>query len=81
VRFEETRRWLRGRIVGRLSQEADGGWVEMSGPIGVHSAASVEAALLALVADGVLERDTRGAVRLAQGAAGSSSGLADGDAA
>ena len=68
-RFEASRRWLRGRIVARLTREPDGAWVEIAGSIGSHAAESVESALVDLAADGVLNRDTTGAVRLARNAA------------
>jgi len=68
-RFEATRRWLRGRIVARLTESPDGAWIAIDGPLGSHSAASVDAALVALAAEGVLERDARGSVRLARNAA------------
>src|SRR3990170_1763294 len=69
VPFPATRRWLRGRIVGRLRSEPDGAWVDFEGPIGEHSAAAVDTALRQLAADGLVERDRSGRARLPQGAA------------
>jgi A/G-specific adenine glycosylase len=53
--FESTSRWLRGRILDRLRDAADGGWVAIDSPIGGHSRASVAAALAALASEGLLE--------------------------
>lgn len=65
--FERTTRWLRGRIVDRL-RAADGpDWTVVTGPIGSHPDAAIEAALEALARDGVVEldRDVPGRARLA----------------
>jgi hypothetical protein len=67
VPFPATRRWLRGRLVARLREQADGRWVELSGPFGGHSAEAVGDALGRLVRDGLVERDDRGRVRLPVG--------------
>jgi A/G-specific adenine glycosylase len=61
--FPATRRWLRGRIVERLSK-ADDGWQIFDAPIGTHDRAAVAEALVGLEADGLLERDATGRVRL-----------------
>ncbi len=63
--FEETTRWLRGRIVDRLRDAADGRPVDLRGPLGSHSADAVTAAVTALARDGILELDAAGHARLA----------------
>jgi A/G-specific adenine glycosylase len=67
VPFPATRRWLRGRLVARLREQSDGRWVELSGPLGGHSAEAVGDALGRLVREGLVERDGRGRVRLPAG--------------
>jgi A/G-specific adenine glycosylase len=62
--FPATRRWLRGRLLARLREQSDGRWLEVSGPVGGHPAASVADALDQLARDGLLERDPLGRVRL-----------------
>ena len=57
ARFETTTRWLRGRILDRLRDAEDGAWVELEGPIGEHPTASVDAAVLALAGEGLIELD------------------------
>ncbi len=57
IRFEHTRRWLRGRIVARLREVGAGTWLEFDEPIGVHAVAEVRAALLSLEADGFIEAE------------------------
>jgi A/G-specific adenine glycosylase len=64
VPFPATRRWLRGRIVGRLREVPHGRWLAIDGPIGVHSRKQVAEVLVQLAVDGLLERDRRGRVRL-----------------
>lgn len=54
-RFTSTSRWLRGRILDRLRNEPDDGWMTFPGAIGEHDAAAVQRALQALAADGLLE--------------------------
>lgn len=54
--FPTTRRWLRGRILERLRAEPGNDWVRIESPIGVHGAEAVEAALVALEAEGLVER-------------------------
>jgi A/G-specific adenine glycosylase len=57
--FPETTRWLRGRIVARARDAADGSWVSFEGPIGVHGQLEVREAVAALAREGLLEvRDT-----------------------
>jgi A/G-specific adenine glycosylase len=67
--FEQTSRWLRGRIVDRLREAPAGTWVRIDGSIGSHGAAAVERAIAALVAEGLLDADYDGRVRLAAGEA------------
>jgi A/G-specific adenine glycosylase len=67
VPFEQTRRWLRGRIVARLRELEADDWTQVSGPIGSHGPEGVEAALAALERDGLVERRRDGAVRLPSG--------------
>jgi A/G-specific adenine glycosylase len=62
--FPQTRRWLRGRIVAQLRETPPGRWQRLGGPLGDHSAAAVQEALLALERDGLVERDAAGRVRL-----------------
>ncbi len=56
--FSMTSRWLRGRIVERLRGAPNGEWVELAGPIGDHDQPAVDAALTALVRDGVIVLDS-----------------------
>jgi A/G-specific adenine glycosylase len=63
-RFAATSRWLRGRLMARLREAPDGGWVELTGPLGVHSAKRVDEALAALARESLVERDGAGRVRL-----------------
>jgi A/G-specific adenine glycosylase len=65
VPFEATTRWLRGRIVGRLCGVPPGTTVTFDGPLGLHAPEAVSAALASLAADGIVELDAVGAVRLA----------------
>jgi A/G-specific adenine glycosylase len=59
VAFASTSRWLRGRIVDQLRAAPDGAWTRIEGPIGIHDAAAVAAALGALAVDGLIELDDR----------------------
>ena len=68
ARFESTARWLRGRILDRLRDAEDGSWVEFDGSIGTHPAESVNAAVLALGSEGLLELEGAGATRARLGA-------------
>jgi A/G-specific adenine glycosylase len=65
VPFEETTRWLRGRIVDRLRDADDGAPVDLGEPFGTHSAEAVRAAVAGLARDGILELDPAGHARLA----------------
>ena len=62
--FPTTRRWLRGRIVGRLREAPERRWVTVDEPIGIHSREQVRDALGQLAVDGLIERDRRGRARL-----------------
>jgi A/G-specific adenine glycosylase len=64
VRFEETSRWLRGRIVDRLRDLPPGAMLAFDGAVGPHSPSSVAAALRALARDGVVELVAEGRARL-----------------
>jgi len=65
--FAATARWLRGRIVDRLRDGADGAWVRIDGPIGDHAPEVVASELDRLAAEGLIERHPadRQAARLA----------------
>ena len=64
VPFPHTRRWLRGRILDRLRDAPDDGWVALDGPIGTHDVDAVRAAAAGLVADGLAEAGPDGRLRL-----------------
>jgi A/G-specific adenine glycosylase len=53
VRFEETTRWLRGRILDRLRDAPD--WVTFAAPIGTHGADAVAASLAQLAREGMIQ--------------------------
>jgi hypothetical protein len=53
IRFESTKRWLRGRILDQLRDAED--WVTFDGPIGAHDAASVRESVTRLASEGMLE--------------------------
>lgn len=55
VTFRRTSRWLRGRIVERLTGAGDGAWTRFDRPIGDHPPESVATALLVLAAEGLVE--------------------------
>jgi A/G-specific adenine glycosylase len=57
VPFEQSTRWLRGRIVDRL-REVDGpGWAIFDGPLGGHDRAAVLDAVRTLASEGLAELD------------------------
>jgi A/G-specific adenine glycosylase len=57
--FEATTRWLRGRILARARDAADGEWVHYGEPVGTHGAHAVCEAVQAMAGEGLLEaRDT-----------------------
>jgi A/G-specific adenine glycosylase len=58
VPFTSTTRWLRGRILDRLRAAEDGTWVAFRSGVGTHDGAAVEAALVALAHEGMIELQT-----------------------
>ncbi len=64
VPFEQTTRWLRGRLVDRLRDAAPGEALAVDGPLGAHSAEAVARALTGLARDGMVELDAAGRARL-----------------
>src|SRR4051794_25584300 len=56
--FPSTRRWLRGRIIDRLRDAADGIWVTFEEPIGKHPVEAVREELIRLHAEHMLELAT-----------------------
>ena len=52
VPFEQTTRWLRGRIVERLRALDDGAWLRLPETIGTHGEAEIDAAVAGLERDG-----------------------------
>jgi adenine-specific DNA glycosylase len=61
--YETTTRWLRGRIMARLSA-ADDAWLTFEAPLGAHGPEAVEAALEELRRDGLAQTDGAGRWRL-----------------
>jgi len=55
IPFEATSRWLRGKILDRLRDAADGEWLGLDAPIGRHPQPAVAAALIALAREGLAE--------------------------
>jgi A/G-specific adenine glycosylase len=53
--FEATTRWLRGRILARARDAADGEWVRYDEAMGSHDAHAVREAVTMMVAEGLLE--------------------------
>lgn len=62
--FPSTRRWLRGRILERLTGAKPGRWLHFEGAMGTHPPASVDQALRQMAADGLVEIDVAGRARL-----------------
>ncbi len=56
--FETTTRWLRGRILARARDAANGDWVSYGEAMGSHGAQAVREAVMALAAEGMLETRT-----------------------
>jgi A/G-specific adenine glycosylase len=57
--FPSTRRWLRGRIMARARDAADGAWVAYPDAIGEHPARAVREAVMTLASEGLLEARER----------------------
>jgi A/G-specific adenine glycosylase len=53
--FSRSSRWLRGRIMARLTAEPTDGWIRFAHAIGAHDPAAVARALVGLARDGLLE--------------------------
>ena len=62
--FEQTTRWLRGRIIEHLRKIDDDAWLELPGSLGAHGPTEIAAAVAALERDGLLEVGPDGWVRL-----------------
>ncbi len=56
--FATTTRWLRGRILARARDAANGEWVSYSEAMGSHGARAVREAVMALAREGLLETRT-----------------------
>jgi A/G-specific adenine glycosylase len=66
--FGSTSRWLRGRILDQLRDVPDDEWGAVVAPIGQHDGQAVDAALLTMESEGLIERDRSdtGRARLAR---------------
>ncbi len=53
--FPATNRWLRGRILDRLRDAPEGGWLTIEAPMGSHDGPAVVAAIEALAVERLLE--------------------------
>jgi A/G-specific adenine glycosylase len=62
--FEQTTRWLRGRIVARLRDGDPDAWQRLPKELGSHGFERVASAVAALEREGLLERHPDGSVRL-----------------
>ncbi len=62
--YETTNRWLRGRIMARLSGADGDAWLTIAAPIGAHGPDAVAAALGQLRSEGLAETDGSGRWRL-----------------
>ena len=65
--YETTNRWLRGRIMARLSATPDDAWVAVEAPLGSHGSRSIREALEELRSEGLVETDGSGNWRLPSG--------------
>jgi A/G-specific adenine glycosylase len=59
-RFESTNRWLRGRILDRLRDAADGAWINFDQAIGGHELSRVLTAIDRMAVEGLIERRADG---------------------
>jgi A/G-specific adenine glycosylase len=64
ARYETTNRWLRGRIMARLSGADGDAWLTIAAPIGAHGPDAVASALAELRTEGLAETDGSGRWRL-----------------
>jgi A/G-specific adenine glycosylase len=64
VAFEQTSRWLRGRIVAELRSLDGDAWTHLPAAIGDHDVEAISVAVAGLEHDGLLERSPDGSVRL-----------------
>jgi A/G-specific adenine glycosylase len=55
--FRSTSRWLRGRILDRLREAEDAGWVVIDEPIGDHDGTTIARTLELLATEGLVELD------------------------
>ncbi len=62
--YETTNRWLRGRIMARLSGADGDAWLTIAAPIGAHGPEAVASALAELRSEGLAETDGSGGWRL-----------------
>jgi A/G-specific adenine glycosylase len=62
--YETTNRWLRGRIMARLSGADGDAWLTIAAPIGAHGPDAVASALAQLRSEGLAETDGSGRWRL-----------------
>ena len=62
--YETTNRWLRGRIMARLSGADGDAWLTIAAPIGAHGPDAVASALAELRTEGLVETDGSGRWRL-----------------
>jgi A/G-specific adenine glycosylase len=65
--FEQTTRWLRGRIVAHLREADDGVWTPLPASMGSHGSPQIAGAIAALQREGILELHADGSVRLPSG--------------
>jgi A/G-specific adenine glycosylase len=62
--FEETTRWLRGRIVACLREVEDASWIRLPETLGSHGPERIAAAADAMRREGLIEQRADGSVRL-----------------
>jgi A/G-specific adenine glycosylase len=66
--FEQTTRWLRGRIVAHLRTVEEGAWVRLPESLGSHGPEQIAGATATLQREGLVELHADGSVRLPSGA-------------
>jgi A/G-specific adenine glycosylase len=62
--FEQSTRWLRGRIVALLAEQEKGAWAALPTAMGSHGPERIAAAVAALQQEGLVEGRSDGLVRL-----------------